>query len=169
MAPLPRPARAAPGRYISRFLPTATSVKNRAIPVLCLLLALSAAAVLALEFRWRALHDLAREPSPSPDGAFVAEVRSLSAEQPPVTGVYLRGRWAYLRSLQPHLIFTGECDQVDARWFGPRRLVIECELRAGQPRMLQNRFEDVVIEVVVVRRLARAQPPTAPAPEPSAT
>jgi hypothetical protein len=133
-------------------------VKIRAIPVLSLLLALSAALVLGLEFHWRGAHDLAKEPAPSPDSAFIAEVRSLSGEQPPVTGVYLRGRWAWLRSLQPHLVFTGECEQVDARWFGPRRLVIECQLRAGQPQLLQNLFEGVVIEVVVVRPLAEIRP-----------
>jgi hypothetical protein len=169
MAPMHDAARGQGGRYISRVASTAKTVKNRVLIVLCILLALSAALVLALEFRWRGAHDLAKEPSPSPDGAFVAEVRSLSGQQPPATEVYLRGRWAWLRSLQPHLVFTGECDQVDARWFGARRLVIECELRAGQPSVLQNRFEDVVIEVVVVRRFARGRTPTVPAPAACAT
>jgi hypothetical protein len=53
-------------------------------------------------------------------------------------------------------VFAGECDNVDARWFGPRRLVIECELRSGEPRLLQPLVRDVVLELVVQRRFAQA-------------
>jgi hypothetical protein len=129
-------------------------VKNRLLPVFWLLLGLFGAMVLGLEFHWRSTHDLVKDPAPAPDGSVVAEVRALDTNRPGPSGVYLRGRWAWLRSLEPHLVFTGECDQLDARWFGPRRLVIECELRSGQPQLLQNVFDGVVIEVVVVRRFA---------------
>ena len=55
-------------------------------------------------------------------------------------GVFLRGGGELLRSLQPRLVFAGDCDTVETRWFGKRRLVIDCELRAGEPRLLQAAF-----------------------------
>lgn len=119
-------------------------------------------AALAFEFGWRWRHELLKPPAHSPDEAFAAEVRALPAERKASapTGVYLRTRWAWLRSVGPGLVFAGECDNVDARWFGPRRLVIECELRSGEPRLLQPLVRDVVIELVVQRRFA--QRPGAP-------
>jgi hypothetical protein len=128
-------------------------VKFRPFSVLAAILAvllLAGAALLVREFRWRSEHDLAKPQAPSPDGAYVAEVRSV----PRGTGVFLRGHWAYLRSLQPRLVFTGECDEVSTRWFGPHRLVIECELRSGEPRLLLDRVDGVVIELIVQRRFA---------------
>ena len=122
---------------------------------------LAAAAVLlalaVFEFRWRQAHALLKPQSAAPGGALVAEVRGLppgAARLPASTGVYLRGEGAWLRALQPRLVFAGACDNVDARWFGARRLVIECELRAGEPRLLQPVVDDVVIELVVQRRYA---------------
>jgi hypothetical protein len=123
-------------------------------------LALAAAAVILLlgwEFHWRLEHRLAKPQAPSPTGAFVAEVRGL----PPgprlaagATGVYLRSRHEYLRALRPRLVFAGHCDEVETRWFGERRLVIECELRAGEPQLLHDIVDGVVIELVVQRRFA---------------
>jgi hypothetical protein len=113
--------------------------------------------VLAFEFRWRQAHALLKPQSAAPGGALVAEVRSLppgAARMPDSTGVYLRGEGAWLRALRPRLVFAGACDNVDARWFGPSRLVIECELRAGEPRLLRDRVDGVVIELVVQRRFA---------------
>jgi hypothetical protein len=129
-------------------------VKIRAFAGVVLLLL---AGVLAWEFRWRAGHDLLKPPSPSPDGVFVAEVRSVPqapASAPGTSGVFLRGRWAYLRAWKPQLVALGACDEVSARWFGERRLVIECELRAGEPRLLRDSVDGVVIELVVNRRFA---------------
>ena len=122
-------------------------------------LALAAGALLVSEFSWRADHRLAKPQAPSPDGAFVAEVRGLPEREagvPQGSGVYLRGRHDYLRSLQPRLVFAGACDEVSTRWFGERRLVIECELRSGEPRLLQDLVDGVVIELVVQRRFALA-------------
>ena len=117
-------------------------------------------AALAFEFGWRWRHELLKPQAHSPDEAFAAEVRALPGDGrvSAPTGVYLRTRWAWLRSAGPELVFAGECDNVDARWFGPRRLVIECELRAGEPRLLQPLVRDVVIELVVQRRFAQAGP-----------
>ena len=120
------------------------------IPLVALVL------LLGWEFTWRAQHRLLKPQAPSPGGALVAEVRSL----PPIgkvkdaSGVYLRTEHAYLRSLQPRLVFLGECDNVETRWFGRQRLVIECELRAGEPRLLQDIVDGVVIELIVQRRFA---------------
>ena len=120
-------------------------------------------AALAFEFGWRWRHELLKPQAHSPDEAFAAEVRALPADgkASAPTGVYLRTRWAWLRSVGPELVFAGECDNVDARWFGPRRLVIECELRSGEPRLLQPLVRDVVIELVVQRRFARRAAPQA--------
>ena len=128
-------------------------MKTRTLPVLAAALAVGLAALLGWEFFWRSQHALLKPQAPSADGAVVAEVRGLP-DAHHSTGVYLRTRWAWLRSLRPRLVFTGECDQVDTRWFGPRRLVIECELRSGEPRLLRNLVDGVVIELVVQRRFA---------------
>lgn len=113
--------------------------------------------LLGREFAWRAGHDLLKPQAPAPDGRLVAEVRALpgpAAADGPRTGVFVRGRTAWLRSVQPRLVFAGACDEVSARWFGQQRLVIECELRAGEPRLLQDFVDGVVIELVVQRRFA---------------
>lgn len=128
-------------------------------PLVLALLALAAAAVLLLgwEFYWRAGHRLLKPQAPAPGGAVVAEVRSLPEGPrlaPGATGVFVRGRWDYLRSLRPRLVFVGECDGVDTRWFGEQRLVIECEHRSGEPRLLQDNVDGVVIELIVKRRFA---------------
>lgn len=120
-----------------------------AVPLFLLL------AVVAWEFGWRAGHDLLKPPAEAPDGERVAEVRALPGPHGPEgaeTGVYLRTRWQWLRSVQPRLVFTGACDEVSTRWFGERRLVIECQLRGGQPRLLEGLIDGVVIEVVVQRQ-----------------
>ena len=121
-----------------------------------LLLLLLVLAALGFEFSWRWRHELLKPAAASPDGAWAAEVRALPSQRPGAspTGVYVRTRAAWLRSVRPQLTFEGECDNVDARWFGPRRLVIECELRAGEPRLLQPLLGDVAIELVVQRRFA---------------
>jgi hypothetical protein len=141
-------------------------VKFHVLRIGALLLLLATLGALAFEFTWRGRHELLKPPAPSPDGAWAAEVRGLPAERPgsSPTGVYLRTRGAWLRSVRPQLTFAGECDNVDARWFGPRRLVIECELRAGEPRLLQPLLGDVVIELVVQRRFARQREDAAPQP-----
>ena len=128
-------------------------------PSFVFLLAVAALALLLLgyEFQWRARHGLVKPQAAAPGGALVAEVRSLpgtTPHGPGSTGVYLRKDWEWLRALRPDLVFDGACDNVDARWFGPRRLVIECELRAGEPRLLRQVVDGVVIELVVQRRFA---------------
>jgi hypothetical protein len=131
-------------------------VKIRAFAVLAPVL-LIAAAVLTVEFRWRSGHDLLKPQAAAPDGAFVAEVRRVPEAQAlaeGASGVFLRGRWNYLRSMKPRLVFVGSCDEVSARWFGARRLVIECDLRSGEPRLLRDFVDGVAIEVVVNRRFA---------------
>jgi hypothetical protein len=54
-----------------------------------------------------------------------------------------------------------------------RRLVIECQLRSGEPRLLQALVEDVVIELVIQPHFAGGVPPAtalrARAPAPCAT
>jgi hypothetical protein len=132
------------------------TVKFHVLRIAALLLLLAALAALAFEFAWRWRHELLKPQALSPDGAYAAEVRGLPAGRPDSspTGVYLRTSGAWLRSVRPQLTFSGECDNVDARWFGPRRLVIECELRAGEPRLLQPLVGDVAIELVVQRRFA---------------
>ena len=114
--------------------------------------------LLGWEAQWRWRHTLLKPQAPSADAAYVAEVRSLPAGAAPGDrGVFLRGRTDVLRSLRPRLVFAGDCDEVETRWFGPRRLVIECELRAGEPRLLQPLVDDVVIELVVQRRFAQGR------------
>lgn len=112
---------------------------------------------LGWEFQWRWRHALLKPPAASPDGARVAEVRRLPpGAGPGDRGVFLREGSEDLRSLRPQLVFAGDCDEVETRWFGARRLVIDCELRAGEPRLLQPLVGDVVIELVVQRRFALA-------------
>jgi hypothetical protein len=118
--------------------------------LLLVLLLLAAAALLTREILWRADYRLAKPQAPSPDGAYVAEVRTLPAAALG-SGVFLRGHHDYLRSLKPRLVFVGSCDEVSARWFGQRRLVIECDLRSGEPLLLQQLVDGVVIELVVNR------------------
>lgn len=133
--------------------PAVNKLRIPALLVATLLLAL-----LAWEFQWRWRHALLKPPSPSTDQAFVAEVRSLPpGAAPGDRGVFVRGGRAWLRSLSPQLVFAGDCDEVETRWFGDRRLVIDCELRAGEPRILQPLLGDVVIELVVQRRFADAR------------
>jgi hypothetical protein len=135
-------------------------VKFHVLRIAAIAGALLALALLAFEFGWRWRHALLKPQAASPDGAFAAEVRALPAARDgsAPTGVYVRTQWAWLRSIRPRLVFTGECDNVDARWFGPRRLVIECELRSGEPRLLQALVGDVAIELVVQRRFAQLPP-----------
>lgn len=121
------------------------------------LAAVALAALLAWEFGWRWQHTLLKPQAAAPDERLVAEVRSLPDARRS-TGVYLRGRWELLRALRPRLVFLGECDEVDTRWFGPRRLVIECELRSGEPQLLQEIVDGAVIEVIVQRRFALPAP-----------
>jgi hypothetical protein len=127
-------------------------VKIRAFAVLLVLLL---AGGLAVEFRWRASHELLKPQASASDGALVAEVRRVpEAQMEGASGVFLRDRWGYLRSVKPRLVFVGSCDEVSARWFGPRRLVIECDLRSGEPRLLHDFVDGVAIEMVVNRRFA---------------
>lgn len=127
--------------------------KSRFLRSLLLAALATSVLLLAWEFAWRAGHALRKPQAPSPAGTPVAEVRGLPGPRA-ATGVFLRGRHAYLRSLRPQLVFEGECDEVETRWFGSRRLVIECELRAGEPRLLQGLVDGVVIELIVQRRFA---------------
>jgi hypothetical protein len=134
-----------------------TVMKLRPFALALLLLALVAAVLLGYEFYWRLDHRLLKTQAPAPDGALVAEVRSLPEGQklaPYGTGVFVRGRWDYLRALRPRLVFAGYCETVETRWFGDRRLVIECEHLSGEPRLLQDMVDGVVIELVVNRRFA---------------
>lgn len=125
-------------------------MKLRPLSLALLALALAAAVLLGYEFHWRLGHGLLKPQAAAPGGELVAEVRSLPAG----TGVYVRGRWEYLRALRPRLVFAGQCETVETRWFGEHRLVIECEHLAGEPRLLQDMVDGVVIELVVNRRFA---------------
>ncbi|MBL0426184.1 hypothetical protein [Ramlibacter alkalitolerans] len=127
------------------------------VPVL-----LVAAAVLVREGSWRRTYPLAKPQATAPDGAFVAEVRGMPESPllaPQSSGVFVRKRWALLRSVEPQLVFVGACDNVDTRWMSRRRLLIECELRSGEPRLLRALVEDVVIELVIQPHFGRATPP----------
>ncbi|HET8747340.1 MAG TPA: hypothetical protein VFM98_17205 [Ramlibacter sp.] len=124
------------------------------VPILLVLLALA-----WREVAWRRSHTLLKPAAAAPDAAFVAEVRSLPESPllaPRSSGVFVRKRWELLRSLEPQLVFVGACDQVDTRWMARRRLVIECLLRSGEPRLLQALVEDVVIELVIQPQFALA-------------
>lgn len=141
-----------------RWLCRSSAVNKFRLPLA--ILALLLLALLGWEFQWRWRHALLKPQAPSPDEAYVAEVRSLPpGAAPGDRGVFLRGGGELLRSLRPRLVFAGDCDTVETRWFGKRRLVIDCELRAGEPRLLEPLVDDVVIELVVQRRFASAAAP----------
>ena len=132
---------------------TAPNVKFRPLPVIAGLV-LAALALLAYrEFRWRAAYPLAQAhaETPSPDGAWVAEVRGLPEALGLGSGVFLRERPDLLRSLHPRLVMVGSCEELSARWFGQRRLVITCVVRSGDPAVVQEVVEDVKVELVVER------------------
>jgi hypothetical protein len=144
-------------RWLCRLLPARRlpTVNQFRLPLL--ILALLSMALLGWEFQWRWRFALLKPQAASPDGAYVAEVRSLPpGAAPGDRGVFLRGGGELLRSLRPRLVFAGDCDTVETRWFGNRRLVIDCELRAGEPRLLQPLVDGVAIELVVQRRFAQA-------------
>jgi len=103
------------------------------------------------EAGWRSRYPEAGAGIPSPDGAYIAEPRGLPASLGLGSGLFLRRRWDVLRSVHPRLVFVGACDQLSARWFGQRRLVVTCEVRAGEPALLQDLVDDVRIELVVDR------------------
>jgi hypothetical protein len=123
---------------------------------------LLAGVVLVREASWRHTYPLARPAAAAPDAAFVAEVRGMP-ESPLLasgsSGVFVHGRWELLRSMRPQLVFVGACDNVETRWMSRRRLVIECQLRSGEPRLLQALVQDVVIELVIQPHFARATEP----------
>jgi hypothetical protein len=137
-------------------------VKLRILLVIGLLPLLAVAVLVAREVGWRSTYPLQKPQAAAPDGDFVAEVRALPDSPllaPQSSGVFVRGRWAWLRSVQPQLVFVGACDNVDTRWMSRRRLVIECQLRSGEPRLLQALVQDVVIELVIQPHFAQAAPP----------
>jgi len=139
-------------------------VKFRTVLLIGLLPLLAVLALLWHEVAWRRTYPLAQPAAAAPDQAFVAEVRSMPDSPllaPRSSGVFVRGRWALLRSLQPQLVFVGSCDNVDTRWMSRRRLVIECLLRSGEPRLLQALVEDVVIELVIQPHFAALPAPAA--------
>ena len=130
-------------------------MKIRAFAIAIAFPLLLLAALGAWEWRWRAGHALLQPPSPSPDAAFVAEVREVPEAQvlaAGARGVFVSRTDPHLRSLKPGLVFVGACDAITPRWFTPRRLVIECDLRAGEPVLLRNFVDDVVIELAVNRQ-----------------
>ncbi|MBC5781876.1 hypothetical protein H8N03_02905 [Ramlibacter sp. USB13] len=128
-------------------------MKFRAFLVLVAVLLLLAAAVFAFrEARWRSEYPLVDTTgTPSPDGAWTAEVRRLPEGLGLGSGVFLRKEGDLLRSLKPRLVFVGSCEPLSTRWFGQRRLVITCEVRSGEPVVMQELVEDVKIELVVDR------------------
>jgi hypothetical protein len=147
-------------------------VKLRLLLLLGLLPLIAVAAVLVREVSWRRTYPLVQPAAAAPDDAFVAEVRAFPDSPllaPDSAGVFVRGRWALLRSVQPQLVFVGSCDSVDTRWMSRRRLVIECQLRSGEPRLLQALVEDVVIELVIQPHFALGGTPRGRAPAPALT
>ncbi len=166
MAASRRAARPVRARCTPRHDRIGTIVKIRASILAALLPVLLLAALLAWEFQWRARHDLLKPQASAPDAGHVAEVRVLPQARGCAAGVYLRGPYGWLRSLSPQLVFAGDCEEVDARWFGPHRLVIACQLRSGEPQLLHDVVDGVAIEVIVERQFAQAGGPdtTCPAP-----
>ena len=139
-------------------------MKIRLLPLILLLLLLAVVTLFSREFLWRADYRMVKPQAPSPDAALVAEVRTLPQGVQAMqhgTGVFLRKEGAWLRSVNPRLVFAGECDEVSTRWAGPHRLVIDCALRSGEPKLLQDVVDGVAIEVVVQRHFAWIQSPTA--------
>jgi hypothetical protein len=128
-------------------------VKFRPLPIVAGLLLLAAALLAFREFRWRAAYPLAaaNAETPSPDGAYVAEIRELAPSLGLGSGVFLRGRGDVLRSLRPRLVMVGSCEELSTRWFGQRRLVVTCVVRSGEPAVLQEVVKGVKIELVVDR------------------
>ena len=114
-------------------------------------LLVAAALLLAREWRWRSDYPLAGTATPSPDGAWTAEIRGLPETLKLGSGVFLRSRGDLLRSVKPRLVFVGSCEELSARWFGQRRLVLTCVVRSGEPALLQELVQDVKIELVVDR------------------
>lgn len=139
-------------------------LSSAATAVLLTLAAVVVAIAAALAWRevaWRHNFALVKPQAPSPDSAWVAEIRKLPDSPllaPQSTGVFVAKRWHWLRSVHPELVFAGACDNVDARWMTPRRLVIECELREGEPRLIQALVGDVVIELAIQGRFGLAPP-----------
>jgi hypothetical protein len=130
---------------------SALFVKFRPLPVLAGVLLAGLALLAVREASWRTNYPEAGNETPSPDGAYVAEPRGLPTSLGLGSGVFLRKRRDLLRSLHPRLVFAGSCEQLSLRWFGQRRLVITCEVRAGEPALLQDLVDDVRIELVVER------------------
>lgn len=131
------------------------NVKIRALAALAVVLVLSLGGLLVAEWRWRATHALLQPAAASGDGAWLAEVREVPEAQvlaEGAHGVFVGRPGAQLRSLKPGLVFVASCDTITPRWFTPRRLVIECDLRSGEPVLLRNFVEDVVIELAINRR-----------------
>ena len=131
------------------------NVKIRALAALAVVLLLALGGLLAAEWRWRATHALVQPAAESGDGAWLAEVREVAEAQvlaEGAHGVFVGRPGMQLRSLKPGLVFVASCDAITPRWFTPRRLVIECDLRSGEPVLLRNFVEDVVIELAINRR-----------------
>jgi hypothetical protein len=126
-------------------------VKFRLFPVAAAVVAIAVAVVAVREGAWRSNYPLQTEGTASPDGAWSADVRGLPGSLGLGSGVFLRKRGEVLRSLHPRLVFAGSCDPLSTRWFGQRRLVITCEVRSGEPALLQDLVDDVRIELVVDR------------------
>jgi len=126
-------------------------VKFRPFPVLAGLLLVALVLVAVREASWRAGYPATGLTAASPDGAVVAEARKLPDPLHLGMGVFLRRRWHVLASVHPRLVFAGDCNELDLRWFGERRLVIRCEVRSGEPALLQDLVDDVRIELVVDR------------------
>lgn len=131
------------------------NVKIRALAALAVVLLLALGGLLASEWRWRSTHALVQPAAGSGDGAWVAEVREVPEAQvlaEGAHGVFVGRPGLQLRSLKPGLVLVASCDAITPRWFTPRRLVIECDLRSGEPVLLRNFVEDVVIELAINRR-----------------
>lgn len=132
-----------------------SNVKIRALAALAVVVLLALCGLLAGEWQWRATHALIQPAAASGDGAWVAEVRAVPEAQvlaEGAHGVFVGRPGMQLRSLKPGLVFVASCDAITPRWFTPRRLVIECDLRSGEPVLLRNFVEDVVIELAINRR-----------------
>lgn len=150
---------------------TRIAAVKRVLRIFLLVVGVLAAVVVAgglmRELAWRHDYPLQKPEAPSPDAAFLAEVRALPDSPlyaPQSSGVFVRpaGR-NWLRSSGAALVVIGACDNVDTRWMSARRLVVECELRSGEPRLLQALVGDVVIELVVQPKFAlRAAEPIPP-------
>jgi hypothetical protein len=131
------------------------NVKIRVLAAFAAVVLLALGGLVASEWRWRATHALVQPATASGDGAWLAEVREVPEAQvlaEGAHGVFVGRPGLQLRSLKPGLVFVASCDAITPRWFTPRRLVIECDLRSGEPVLLRNFVEDVVIELAINRR-----------------